>query len=61
MIHKEGNIVQYSHRLKLVWLIRMCLNERYSEVHTSKYLPDKFPIHNGRKQRDALTPLLLTL
>jgi retron-type reverse transcriptase len=29
-----------------------------SEVHTGKYLFDNFPIQNGLKQRDALSPLL---
>jgi hypothetical protein len=36
----------------------MCLNETYSEVRIGKHLPDKFPIHNGMKQGDALSPLL---
>jgi hypothetical protein len=36
----------------------MCLNETYSEVHTGKLLSDKFPIQNGLKQGDALSPLL---
>jgi hypothetical protein len=28
-------------------------------VHTGKYQPDKFPIQNGLKQGDSLSPLLL--
>jgi hypothetical protein len=43
---------------KLVRLIKMCLNESYSKVHIGKLLSDKFPIHNGLKQGDALSPLL---
>jgi hypothetical protein len=43
---------------KLVGLIKMCLNETYSTVHIGKDLPDKFPIQNGLKQGDALSPLL---
>jgi hypothetical protein len=39
--------------MKLVRLIKMCLNENYS-----KDLPDTFPIKNGPKQRHALEPLL---
>jgi hypothetical protein len=35
----------------------MCLNETYSKVHIGKYLSDIFPIQNGLKQRDALSPL----
>ena len=37
----------------------MSLNETYSRVRVSKYLSDVFPIRNGLKQVDALTPLLL--
>jgi hypothetical protein len=36
----------------------MCLNETYSKIHISKYLSDSFPIQNGLKQGDALSPLL---
>jgi hypothetical protein len=43
---------------KLVGLIKMCLNETYSTVRIGKYQSDKFPIQNGLKQGDALSPLL---
>jgi hypothetical protein len=43
---------------KLVGLIQMCLNETYTTVRTGKYQSDKFPIQNGQKQGDALSPLL---
>jgi hypothetical protein len=36
----------------------MCLNETYSKVRIGKHLFDGFPIQNGLKQRDALSPLL---
>jgi retron-type reverse transcriptase len=36
----------------------MCLNETYSIVRTGKLQSDKFPIQNGLKQGDALSPLL---
>jgi hypothetical protein len=36
----------------------MCLNETYSKVHIGKHLSDSFPIQNGLKQGDALSPLL---
>jgi hypothetical protein len=36
----------------------MCLNETYSIVSIGKYQSDKFPIQNGLKQGDALSPLL---
>jgi hypothetical protein len=45
---------------KLVRLIKMCLNETYSKVRIGKLLSDKFPIQNGLKQGDALSPLLFT-
>jgi hypothetical protein len=43
---------------KLVRLIKMCLNETYSIVRIGKLLSDKFPVRNGLKQGDALSPLL---
>jgi hypothetical protein len=36
----------------------MCLNGTYSTVRIGKYQSDKFPIYNGLKQADALSPLL---
>jgi hypothetical protein len=38
----------------------MCLNETYSTVRVGKHLSDRFPIMNGLKQGDALSPLLFT-
>jgi hypothetical protein len=35
-----------------------CLNETYSKVRIGKHLSDNFPIQNGRKQGDALSPPL---
>jgi len=43
--------------LKLVRLIKMCLTETCSRVRVGKNLSDRFPIRNGLKQGDALTPL----
>jgi hypothetical protein len=43
--------------MKLVRLIKMCLNETYSKVRIGKYLSDTYSIQNGLKQ-DVLTPLL---
>jgi hypothetical protein len=39
----------------------MCLNETYSKVRIGKLLSDKFPIQNGLKQGDALSPLVFNL
>jgi hypothetical protein len=41
-------------------LIKMCLNETYSKVRIGKLLSHKFPIQNGLKQGDALSPLLFS-
>jgi hypothetical protein len=38
----------------------MCLKETYSTGSVGKHLPDMFPIKNGFKKGDALSPLLLT-
>jgi hypothetical protein len=43
----------------LLSLIKMCLNKTYSKIRVGKLLSDTFPIQNGLKQRDALSPLLL--
>jgi hypothetical protein len=44
--------------MKLVRLIKMCLNETYSKVRIGKHLSDSFPIQSGLKQGDAVSPLL---
>jgi hypothetical protein len=44
--------------MKLVRLIKMCLNETYSKVRMGKYLSDKFPIQNGLKEGAVLSSLL---
>jgi hypothetical protein len=36
----------------------MCLNKTYSKVRLGKHFSDSFPIQNGLKQEDALSPLL---
>jgi hypothetical protein len=46
--------------MKIVRLIKMCLNETYSEVRIGKHLCHKFPIENGLKRGDALSPLLFS-
>jgi hypothetical protein len=46
--------------MKLVQLIKVCLNETYSKFHIGKHWSDKFPVQNGIKQGDALSQLLFT-
>jgi len=51
-------LIQFDTPVKLVKLIKMCLNETCSRVRVGKHLFDMFPIKNGLKQGDALSPLL---
>jgi len=44
--------------MKPARLIKMCPTETYSRVLVGKNLSDMFPIRNGLKQGDALSPLL---
>ena len=37
----------------------MCLNETYGRVRVGKHASDMFPIRNGLKKGDALSPFLL--
>ena len=50
-------LIEFGIPMKLAWLIKICLNETYSTVRVCKHLSDMFPIRNGLKQRDALSPL----
>jgi len=50
-------LIEFAIPMKLVRLIKMCLNETYCRVRVSKNLSDMFPIRNGLKQ-DARSPLL---
>jgi hypothetical protein len=45
--------------MKLVRLIKICVNESCIKVRVGTNLSDKFHIQNGLKQGDALSPLLL--
>ena len=53
-----NNFFEFDIPWKQVRLIKMCLTESYSRNRVGKNLPDKFPIRNGSKQVDALSPLL---
>jgi hypothetical protein len=43
-------LTEFGIPMKLVRLIKMCLNETYSKVRIGKHLSDSFPIQNGLKQ-----------
>jgi hypothetical protein len=53
-------LIKFGVPMKLVSLIKICLNETYSNVHAGKHLSVSFPIQNVLKQEDALSPLLFT-
>ena len=46
-------------KTQCVPLIKMCLTETYSRVRVGKNLSEMFPIRNGLKQGDTLSPLIL--
>jgi len=49
--------VEFCIHMKLVRLIKMCLNEIYSRVSVGKHMYEMLHIRSGRRQ-DALSPLL---
>jgi len=49
-------LIEFAIPRKLVRLIKMSLTETYSRVRVGKNVSDKFPIRNGLKQVDALSP-----
>ena len=51
-------LIEFGVPKKLVRLIKMCLTETYNTVRVGNNLSDMFPIRNGLKQGDALSPLL---
>ena len=51
-------LIEFNIPMKLVRLIKMCLNETYSRVCVGKNLSDMFPVRYGWKQRVALWPLV---
>jgi hypothetical protein len=51
-------LIEFGIPRKLVGLIQMCLNETHSTVYIGTFQSDKFPIQNGLKQGDALSPFI---
>jgi hypothetical protein len=46
-VHKF--LIHFGEPIKLVRLIRVCLNETYSKAHIDQHFSDSFPIKNGVK------------
>jgi len=51
-------LIEFAIPMKLVRLIKVCLSETYSRVRVGKHLSDVFPIRNGLKQGDDLSPVI---
>ena len=54
-------LIEFGIPKKLVSLIKMSLTETYSRVRVGKNVSDRFPIRNGLKKGDALSPLLFNI
>ena len=54
-------LIEFAFPMKLVKLIKMCLNETYIRVRVGKYLSDMLPIKNGLKQGDFYSHCFSTL
>jgi hypothetical protein len=60
LVRREYNtLAEFGVSKQLVRLIKMCVNETFSEVCIGRYLSHTFAIQNGLKL-DALLPLLFT-
>ena len=55
------NELEFGIPRKLVRLVKMSLTETYSRVRVGKNVSDRFPIRNGLKRGDALSPMLFKL
>jgi hypothetical protein len=53
-------LIEFGIPMKLLKIIKMCLNETYTRVQESKHLSDMFFIRNGLKQGDASSPLFFS-
>ena len=51
-------VLEFGIPMKLVRVIKMCPNETCNGFWVGKHLFDMFPVENGLKQEDALSPLL---
>jgi hypothetical protein len=51
-------LIEFGVPRKLVRLNKFRLNKTFNKVRIGKHLSDSFPIQNGLKQGDTLSPLL---
>jgi len=51
-------LIEFGIPRRLIRLIKMSLTEIYSRVRVGKNVSDRFPIRNGLKQGDVLSPML---
>jgi hypothetical protein len=51
-------LIDFGVPMKLIRLIKMCLNKMYGKVCIGKHLSDNFRIQKGQKVGNALLPLL---
>jgi hypothetical protein len=51
-------LIQFGIPMKLVCLIKVCMPEMFSRVCVGKNLSVRFPIRNGLKKGDKVSPLL---
>jgi len=51
-------IIGFGIPMKLVKLIKVCLNETYRIIRAGKHLSDTLRVKNGLKQGNVLSPLL---
>jgi len=56
VLHKI--LTEFDIAWKLGRLVKMSLTETYSRVRVGKNVSDRFPIRNGLKQGDALSPIV---
>jgi len=49
-------LIEFGVPMELVRLIKMCLTETYSRGRVVNNLCEMFPIRNGSKQGDSLSP-----
>jgi hypothetical protein len=53
-------LIQFAIPLKLVRLIKMCLDEMYKKVYMGKYVSEALSIQSRLKQRDASSSLFFS-